>query len=279
MKYLLYNGLAGNGTCKSLAEEYLVREGADTELIDLASLDKRVWIQGVTKQDSIILCGGDGTLNRFINDLEGIEIPCPVFHYRAGTGNDFLVDLEEALGTTEVGPINEYIQNLPKIKVKDIECRFVNGIGYGIDGMCCEYADKMIAEGKKKVNYTSLAIKLCMFRYKAPNATIMIDGQELHYKKVWLASSMNGRYYGGGMKVAPEQKRNSGKVCLVVLHNAGRLKTLSIFPKIFKGAHVEHKRNVDVLYGNHIKVQFDAPMALQIDGETVLGVTEYEVDL
>lgn len=279
MKYLLFNGLASSGTCKTKAEKYLVKEGEGTELIDLAELNKKEWIQQVTAEDTIILCGGDGTLNRFVNDLEGVEIPCPVLHYRAGTGNDFLVDLEEELGGTEVGPINEYIKNLPTVKVKDIECKFINGIGYGIDGMCCEYADKMRAAGKDKVNYTTLAIKLCLFHYKAPNATITIDGEELKYNKVWLAASMNGRYYGGGMKVAPEQKRNSGKVCLAVVHNLGRLKLLTIFPKIFKGGHVKYEKNVDIHYGNHIKVAFDAPMALQIDGETVLGVTEYEVTL
>lgn len=279
MKYILFNGLARSGTCRSVAEEYLSKEGSSTELIDLSNLDKKEWIQKITADDVIILCGGDGTLNRFVNDLDGVEIPCPLLHYRAGTGNDFLVDLEEEMGTKDVGPINEYIRNLPTVKVKDIECKFINGIGYGIDGMCCEYADKMRAAGKNKVNYTTLAIKLCLFHYKAPNATITIDGKELKYNRVWLAASMNGKYYGGGMKVAPEQKRKSGKLCLAVVHNLGRFKLLTIFPKIFKGGHVKHKKNVDIQYGNHIKVAFDAPMALQIDGETVLNVTEYEVTL
>lgn len=279
MKYLLYNGLARSGTCKGVAEEYLAKEGKDTELVDLADLDKRAWIQNVTADDTIILCGGDGTLNRFANDLDGVNIPCPVLHYRAGTGNDFLVDLEEELGTKDVGPINEYIKNLPTVKVKDIECKFINGIGYGIDGMCCEYADKMRAAGKNKVNYTTLAIKLCLFHYKAPNATVVIDGQEIHYNRVWLAASMNGKYYGGGMKIAPDQKRNSGKVCLAVVHNLGKFRLLSIFPKIFKGGHVKYEKYVDIYYGNHIKVVFNSPMALQIDGETVLDVTEYEVTL
>ncbi len=279
MKYLLYNGLASSGTCKTKAEEYLAKEGEDAKMVDLVGLDIRQWMQSVTAEDMLILCGGDGTLNRLANDLNGVEIPCPLLHYRAGTGNDFLVDLEEELGKTDVGPINEYIKNLPTVKVKDIECKFINGIGYGIDGMCCEYADKMRAAGKTKVNYTALAIKLCLFHYKAPNATITIDGQELKFQKVWLAASMNGRYYGGGMKVAPGQKRNSGKLCLVVIHNLGRFKLLTIFPKIFKGGHVKHEKNVSLFYGKHIKVAFDKPMALQIDGETVLDVSEYEVIL
>ena len=34
---------------------------------------------------------------------------------------------------------------------------------------------------------------------------------------------------------------------------------------------------VDVTVGKEISVRFDRPCALQIDGETVLGVTEYSV--
>lgn len=277
MKYILYNAKSQNGNGKNVAESYLAKEGENTSLVNLIGLDIKEWIKGITSEDVLILCGGDGTLNHLANDLDGYEIPCPLLHYRAGTGNDFLVDLEEELGTADVGPINEYIQNLPTVKVKDIECKYINGIGYGIDGMCCEFADNMRAKGKTKVNYTTLAIKICLFHYKAPNAIVTIDGQELKFKKVWLAASMKGRYYGGGMKIAPAQDRNSGKLCLTVAHNLGRFKLLTIFPKIFKGGHVKYKKNISTYYGKHIKVAFDHPMALQIDGETVLNVSEYEV--
>ncbi len=279
MKYILYNAKAKNGSGKEKAEEYLAQEGENTKLVDLENLDKKEWIKTVAVGDIIILCGGDGTLNRFVNDLDGVQLPCPVLHYRGGTGNDFLVDIEEEMGTTDIGAINKYIEELPTVKVKDIECKFVNGIGFGIDGMCCEYADKMRAKGKTDINYTTLAIRLCLFHYKAPNAKVFVDGKELEFKKVWLAASMNGRYYGGGMKIAPNQKRNSGRLCLMVVHNVGRLKLLTIFPKIFTGGHMKHTKQVSEYYGNHIKVVFDQPMALQIDGETVLDVTEYEVNL
>ena len=50
-----------------------------------------------------------------------------------------------------------------------------------------------------------------------------------------------------------------------------------IFPSIFKGEHVKHTKQVEVLRGHEITVEFDRPTALQIDGETVLGVTSYTV--
>ena len=85
--------------------------------------------------------------------------------------------------------------------------------------------------------------------------------------------------YGGGMMTAPQQDRlaEDGEVTVVLFHGKGRLKTLMVFPSIFKGEHVNHKEMVAVHTGKEISVTFDRPTALQIDGETVLNVTNYKV--
>ena len=118
-----------------------------------------------------------------------------------------------------------------------------------------------------------------MFHYKRPNATVTVDGVTKKYYRVYLAPTMKGRYYGGGMIVAPNQNRNAKdyKVSTVLLYGKSRLGALMIFPGIFKGEHIKHKDAVEVLTGNEIEVTFDRPTALQIDGETILGVTNYKV--
>lgn len=88
---------------------------------------------------------------------------------------------------------------------------------------------------------------------------------------------MYGRYYGGGMMPAPAQDRRSadGRLSVMVFHGSGKLRTLVIFPGIFKGKHVRHTDAVEILTGHEIAVRFDRPAALQIDGETISGVTGY----
>ena len=44
--------------------------------------------------------------------------------------------------------------------------RFINGIGFGIDGYCCEVGDQLKAKSDKPVNYASIAIKGLLFHYK-----------------------------------------------------------------------------------------------------------------
>lgn len=175
--------------------------------------------------------------------------------------------------------MNKYIKNLPTVTINGKETRFINGIGYGIDGEACRVADEMKAKGKKKINYTSISIKLALFKYRRPTATIKVDGNVITRKKVFLASAMNGRYYGGGMFVAPQQDRLGGKLTMVCMHSYSRIKALMIFASIFTGGHIKHKKQVDVIEGKEIEVIFSRPTSLQIDGETVLNVTSYKAKI
>ena len=86
---------------------------------------------------------------------------------------------------------------------------------------------------------------------------------------------MHGRYYGGGMMVAPDQKRGTHELTLVIIHSKSRMKIITHFPKIFKGKHIKYKDIVEVIKGKNIKVSFDKPCSLQYDGETVKDVLEY----
>jgi diacylglycerol kinase family enzyme len=174
----------------------------------------------------------------------------------------------------------EYIRDLPTVTVNGNTYRFMNGVGFGVDGYCCEEGDRMKAEHPDvPVNYTAIAIKGVLGKYKPANALVTVDGVEKKYKKVWIAAAMHGRYYGGGMMCAPEQDRlaEDKQNTLVVWHGSGKLSTLMNFPKIFEGKHVEKKKMIDVVRGKEITVKFDRPCALQIDGETVLDVTSYTV--
>ncbi len=282
MNYVLFNHLSNNGGGEARADALFTSLGvktddADYKKIDLVGLDIAEWMKGVTSEDLIYLVSGDGTLNRIANDLYDTEVPCPMLLISGGTGNDFLKDIVENYPSEGYTDVREYIKGLPTIKVNGKECHFLNGIGYGIDGMCCEVADKKKAEGKEKIDYTALTINLLMFHYKCPTATVTIDdGEEKVYEKTWLASTMNGRYYGGGMKVAPEQDRKGDGLTFVIWHGSGKVATLAAFPSIFKGEHVKKTKMITVIPAKKVKVKFDIPTAMQIDGDTVLNVSEYE---
>ena len=270
-----YNGLSGNSRGENDAKgvkKYFPDD--ELEFIDITKVGALSMVE--SDADKVILCGGDGTLNHFINDVDGNSVQRDVYFFGTGTGNDFLNDI----GKKGQGPIllNPYIKDLPTVKVNGMTKKFINGIGYGIDGYCCEEGDRIRAVSDKPVNYTSIAIKGLLFKYKPTNAVVTIDGVRNEYKGVWLSPAMNGRCYGGGMFPTPDQQRLSDdkKLSNMVFFGAGKIKTLIMFPKIFTGEHVKFKKYIRITTGKHIKVEFDRPVALQIDGETVLNVKEYE---
>lgn len=279
MTYILFNPLAGGGQGEARAQALAKRmRGRDVTLCDVTKLDAAAFLRGLPGTDVIILAGGDGTLNHFANALNGVAPTQTIYYYPTGSGNDFMNDVREN-AANETVLLNPYLRGLPTVEVNGTRHAFLNGIGYGIDGYCCEVGDRLRAEGKQKINYAGIAIKGLLFHFRPMKATVTVDGRTRTYKNVWLAPTMKGRFYGGGMNIAPAQDRQNpdGTVSAVVLHCRSRLKTLIVFPSIFKGEHVKHTEMVDVLSGHDVLVRFDRPCALQIDGETVKNVTEYRV--
>lgn len=280
MNYLFFNPSAKNG--KAAEDLQLIKktlDGQDVEIYAVTDIDDYVSvIDKIQPEDIVYIVGGDGTLNRFINDSTNLRILGDIFFYSAGTGNDFKHDVDPDNSLYRIR-LNDYIRNLPTVTVGGVTYKFINGVGFGIDGYCCEEGDRQRAAGRQEINYSAIAVKGCLFRFKPYGADITVDGETRHYNKVWLAPTMFGKYYGGGMKVAPEQDRNNPQhtVTSVVIHGTGRLKTLIRFAKIFSGEHTKYTDMVDIRTGHEVRVVFDRPCALQIDGETVRNVTEYTV--
>ena len=75
---------------------------------------------------------------------------------------------------------------------------------------------------------------LLLFHYKSTSAVVTVDGKTHPYHHVWLAPTM-------------------------VMYGKGKLKTLTVFPSIFKGEHIRRNEMVEVLTGHHIRVEFDRP--------------------
>jgi diacylglycerol kinase family enzyme len=277
---VLYNPYSNNKRGLETAKEAEAHLSGETVYEDITKIgDITTYLAGIAPEDKLILVGGDGTINHLANDLKGAVPEKEILYYAAGTGNDFRADLAPAADEKFIS-LNKYLANLPTVTINGKTSYFINGIGYGIDGYCCEEGDKQRAASDKPVNYAGIAIKGLLFRFKPRNATVIVDGVEKNYRHVWLAPTMKGRFYGGGMMVAPAQNRlnENNEVSTVVMYGSGKLKTLMVFPNIFKGEHVKHTEMVEVMTGHNVTVRFDKPCALQIDGETVLNVSEYTVN-
>ncbi len=276
--YVLFNQKAGNGRGKEGIEGLSAHFKEELTFFDMTALEGgyKGLFDKMNEGDFLVICGGDGTLNCFVNDTAELSFAGDIWYFPTGTGNDFATEMGKKRGDAPF-LVSEYLKDLPTVTINGKDRLFLNGVGYGIDGYCCEVGDAKRAKSDKSVNYTAIAIKGLLLDYKPTSAKVTVDGKEYFYKKVWIAPTMKGKCYGGGMIPAPEQKRDDAEkmLSLTLFHTSGRLKTLMIFPSIFKGEHVKNEKYVAVLKGREITVEFDSPRALQIDGETVLDVLSY----
>lgn len=276
---ILYNPKSNSGAAEAETKALdTILSGSELEYVDVLKVDDmKAFVTALDADEKLVISGGDGTLNHFINDIDGVSLNSEVFYYPTGTGNDFLASVGGEKG--KLIPLTPYLGKLPTVTVNGRDYKFINGVGFGIDGYCCEVGDELRETSDKPVNYTSIAIKGLLFHFKPVNAKVTVDGKTHRYHKVWLAPTMFGGYYGGGMIPTPDQKREDGTVSTMIYHNCGKLKALMVFPSIFKGEHVKHTEMIEVIKGHTVTVTFDKPTALQIDGETIKGVTAYTVKI
>ena len=61
----------------------------------------------------------------------------------------------------------------------------------------------------------------------------------------------NGRWHGGGMKLAPDADPADGEFDIVLIGDVGKLDFVTTSPKLYKGGHVGH-RKVEVVRSSHV---------------------------
>ena len=116
MKYFLYNPISGHGKSREIAENMQSKLDEKATLMDMTKVDYSQLFSTLNSSDSIMIFGGDGTLNRFINDTVDFSYEGKIEYVPAGTGNDFYTDVaaENAGGPID---ITEYIKELPTVEV------------------------------------------------------------------------------------------------------------------------------------------------------------------
>ena len=141
MYHVLYNPLSGNGRGYDAAL-VLKTHLKDQEIAFSDIREVRSWerlLRELPETDSIVLAGGDGTLQRFLQSTEGLALPPRLFYFATGYENNFRRDA--AMGENGLIPLADYLENLPLVTVKRTTRRFLNGIAYGLDSHCCAVGD------------------------------------------------------------------------------------------------------------------------------------------
>jgi diacylglycerol kinase family enzyme len=112
----------------------------------------------------------------------------------------------------------------------------------------------------------NVATVLTLAGYRPKPFTVTVDDGEARSGRAMLLVIGNGRYFGGGMHVAPEARIDDGELDLIALQARPMPQLLANFPKLYAGTHlslpmVEHGR------ARRIVIDGDVRQLLEIDGE------------
>lgn len=113
--------------------------------------------------------------------------------------------------------------------------------------------------------------------YRPHPVSISIDGNMLEPRKLSIIAVANGRYFAGGMCIAPHADCSDGLFDIAVMTNAGRLDYLVSLPRVYRGTHLNHPK-LSMYRGGTVTVSTPGRVALEADGE-FLGYLPAEFSL
>jgi len=234
--------------------------------------------------DRVVAVGGDGTLLEVVNGLwresRGPQPSVGVVPF--GTGCDYVrsFDLGPTLRDQVVSALGEATLRvslgLVRLKGFDGQPRqrvFVNVLGLGFDARVIAGFRQQRLRLPGKTGYFLSGLKE-LGRLTHHRIAGELDGRPLKTEAILVAVGL-GRYFGGGLMIAPGASPQAGHFQVVLGQKLSRLDVLSLLPKLYAGRHLDHPQ-ITAAYAGHIKIDADPPAYVEAEGE-LEGFTPIEV--
>ncbi|WP_455717045.1 diacylglycerol/lipid kinase family protein [Anaerosporobacter sp.] len=226
---------------------------------------------------TIVVLGGDGTLNEVLNGIRNIE-QVTLGYIPIGSSNDF----GRGMNITR-----DYLSELKKIinPKKFIQLdygvatyggeskRFLVSSGIGFDAAVCYEVNhsplkKLLNHLRLgKFTYGLVAIKqLAGIPYI--KGTITLDNNEVKfYDKIFFSAIHVQKYEGGGYMFCPKADPTDGYLDICVAEKISKIRALTMLPGAKKGNHVKC-RGIHVFRCKKAVFQMERKQFVHIDGET-----------
>ncbi len=229
----------------------------------------------------VAVVGGDGTLNEAVNgffDDEGNPVaedawlgPLP-----CGTGGDF----RRTLGISR--RIDPMVTRMLWARPRRVDVgwltfvddagepaqrAFINIASFGMSGL----VDRVVNESPKWMGGTPaffLGTVRAIARYKNQAVRLTVDDGDPIVEDVLTVAVANGRFFGGGMQVAPRAQIDDGLFDVVTL-SLSPVGSLALTTEIYRGAHLE-RPGVSFTRGRRVRaepVREGEKVLIDLDGE------------
>jgi diacylglycerol kinase family enzyme len=106
----------------------------------------------------------------------------------------------------------------------------------------------------------------------SPEVSVHLDGEHWYHGPVLLVAVANGRFFGGGMQIAPEANPRDGLLDVVLITAMTRLQVLRKIHTIYKGRHIGLPW-VKTARATNVEISAPTGVPVETDGEEA-GLTD-----
>ena len=232
--------------------------------------------------DVIAVAGGDGTLNEVGQayvDGDGRPVSGPpIAVLPVGTGGDFgrtlgLGDDPDAavhrILAGEPRPFDLGVLRLTTHDGASVTRAFVNIASFGLAGL----TDRIVNGGPKWIGGRAafyLATVRALATWRNPPVRVSVDGAPWLDSPIVNVMIANGRFFGGGMRIAPTADPTDGVFDVVAVGDRSRLATLALTRAVYGGTHLG-RPGITATRGTSVEARPIRPsdvILVDMDGET-----------
>jgi len=179
----------------------------------------------------LVVVGGDGTFNEAANGLTGTD--AILYFVSCGTGNDFVKALN--LPRDPLAALRVQLESLPRnIDAGMVNDRlFLNVSGTGFDIEVLRQTQRFRVRFKGLAAY--LLGLIAALRCFHPVEGVITAAGRTFRANMTLFEVANGRYFGGGMLVAPHANPSDGLFDVVYADAVDRRHILKLLPQFVSG--------------------------------------------
>lgn len=227
----------------------------------------------------VVAVGGDGTINEVANGFFGedgkvIAPQAALGVIPRGTGGDFrrsfdwdltLASAFKRLGTDDTAPLDVGRLEFTTHDGGSAVRYFVNVCSFGVSGEVADEANKSSKVLGGTASFFMASLKT-LLRYSDRKVRIAIDGGPKREMTITTAAVANGRFFGGGMKVAPNASPSDGLFDITLWRGYGLTDFVFKSQGVYSGSHVKWS-GTECLQGKELVAESDERVLIDCDGE------------
>jgi YegS/Rv2252/BmrU family lipid kinase len=212
--------------------------------------------------ETVVAMGGDGMVGALAGAVRG---KAPLGVIPAGRGNDFARELEIPEDTKAACRVLaegvERQLDLGEANGKPFVC--IASTGYDSDANRIANEARLV---RGNLVYLYAALR-ALAAWRPAHFRVRLDEREESFHGYTVAAA-NSRFYGGGMRVAPNADPTDGLLEVILIENTSKLRFLSNLPKVFSAKHVELE-GVRAYRAREVKITADRPFDVYADGDRI----------